>query len=172
MASTVANLSLRPITDADQPFLLRLYASTREEELAQVPWTDEQKAAFVRQQFEAQHAWWSENYPDATFDIVLYDGTPVGRLYVDRWPKEIRVVDVAVLPEWRGLGIGERLLRQVFAEGDRSGRPVSIHVEQFNRARRLYERLGFEYRDGGTGVYLFMVREPHAAAAEPEPQPA
>jgi ribosomal protein S18 acetylase RimI-like enzyme len=156
-------ITLRPITDADMEFLLRLYASTRAEELAPVPWTDEQKAAFVVQQFTAQHAWWTEHYPGASFDLVLCGDERVGRLYVDRWEREIRIVDVAVLPEWRGRGIGERLIRGVFAEGDAAGKPVSIHVEQFNRARRLYERLGFEYRDGGTGVYLLMVREPAGA---------
>lgn len=155
-------ISLRPIADTDAAFLLRLYASTREEELAQVPWTDEQKVAFVRQQFEAQHAWWTEHYPGASFDLVLCGDEPVGRLYVDRWPREIRIVDVAVVPQWRGRGIGEHLLRGVFAEGDASGKPVSIHVEQFNRARRLYERLGFEYSEGGTGVYLLMARQPAA----------
>lgn len=159
-----ASITLRPITDSDLDFLHRLYATTREEELSQVPWPAEAKAAFVRQQFEAQHAWWTERYPGATFDLVLAGGEPAGRLYVDRWEREIRIVDVAVMPEWRGRGIGERLIRGVFAEGDASGKPVSIHVEQFNRARRLYERLGFEYRDTTSGVYLLMVREPAPTA--------
>lgn len=156
-------ITLRPITEADQDFLLRLYGSTREDELKQVPWTDEQKDAFVRQQFAAQHAWWTEHYGGASFDVVLAGGEPVGRLYVDRWEAEIRIVDVAVSPEWRGRGIGERLIRAVFAEGDAAGKPVSIHVEQYNRARRLYERLGFEYRETAPGVYLLMVREPQRA---------
>jgi ribosomal protein S18 acetylase RimI-like enzyme len=164
MESTSPTLTLRPITDADHPFLLRLYASTRAEEMARVPWTDEQKAAFVLQQFTAQHAWWTEHYPEATFDLVMYDDRPVGRLYVDRWEREIRIVDVAVVPEHRGLGFGEHLIRRVFDEGDASGRSVSIHVERFNRARSLYERLGFELREGGTDVYLYMVREPVATA--------
>jgi len=157
--------TLRPITDADLDFLHRLYATTREEELARVPWTDEQKALFVRQQFEAQHAWWTEHYPGATFDVVLLRGEPIGRLYVDRWEREIRIVDIALMPEWRGSGIGTGLFRRVFAEGDAAGKPVSIHVEVFNRARQLYERLGFEYREGGTDVYLLMVRPPAGAAA-------
>jgi ribosomal protein S18 acetylase RimI-like enzyme len=157
------SITLRPITHADQEFLLRLYGSTREDELKQVPWTVEQKDAFVRQQFAAQHAWWTEHYQGASFDLVLSGGEPVGRLYVDRWETEIRIVDVAVVPEWRGQGIGERLIRAVFAEGDAAGKQVSIHVEQYNRARRLYERLGFEYRDTAAGVYLLMVREPRGA---------
>lgn len=159
----INRIVLRPVTEADLPFLERLYGTTREDELKQVPWTDEQKAAFVRQQFQAQHAWWTEHYAGATFDLVLAGDEPIGRLYVDRWEREIRIVDVAILPAWRGRGLGERLLRGVFAEGDAAGKPVSIHVEQYNRARRLYERLGFEYRETAPGVYLLMVREPASA---------
>ncbi|HEX8692644.1 MAG TPA: GNAT family N-acetyltransferase [Longimicrobium sp.] len=164
MDTTTGALSLRPIRDQDMDFLLRLYGTIRADELERVPWTPEQKEAFVRQQFTAQHAWWTEHYPDASFDLVLLDGEPIGRLYVDRWEREIRIVDIALLPEHRGAGIGTRLLRRVFAEGDAAGKPVSIHVEVFNPARRLYERLGFEYR-GETGVYLLMTRPAAGAAA-------
>ena len=158
------NVTLRPATDADLPFLHRLYATTREDELKQVPWTPEQKAAFVRQQFEAQHRHWHENYSDTSWDLVLRGGEPIGRLYVARWADDIRIVDVALLPEHRGGGIGTALIRELFAEGDATGRKVSIHVEIFNPARRLYERLGF-VQAGDRGVYLLMERPPAAAAA-------
>lgn len=157
-----AEVALRPVADEDLPFLLRVYASTRAEELAQVPWSAEQKEAFLRQQFEAQHAWWREHYTGASFDVVLLDGAPVGRLYVDEWKSEIRIVDIALLPEQRGSGVGTRLLRRVLARGDAAGKPVSIHVERFNPALRLYGRLGFrEVED--KGVYLLMSRPPAAA---------
>jgi ribosomal protein S18 acetylase RimI-like enzyme len=151
-------VTLRPITEADLPFLLRLYATTRLDELAQTDWSDEQKAAFILQQFEAQHAWWQQHYTGARFDLVLVDGEPGGRLYVDVWAREIRIVDIAIMPGFRNGGIGTRLLHGVFDEGDRAGKPVSIHVEVFNPARRLYERLGF--RETGThgDVYLLMER--------------
>src|SRR5215212_2524831 len=116
--ATGQQLSFRPITDADLEFLARLYASTRQEELAQVPWSDEQKAAFLRSQFELQHAWWREHYAGARFDLVLLDGVRAGRLYVDVWPREVRIVDIALLPEHRGTGLGTRLLEGVFAEAD------------------------------------------------------
>jgi RimJ/RimL family protein N-acetyltransferase len=153
------NVALRPITEADLEFLHRLYATTREDELRQVPWAPEQKAAFVRQQFEAQHAFWRENYTDTSWDVIVADGTPIGRLYVARWPRDIRIVDIALMPEHRGSGLGTRLLRELFAEADSSGRKVSIHVEVFNPARRLYERLGF-VQAGDRGVYLLMERRP------------
>jgi GNAT superfamily N-acetyltransferase len=162
-------VTLRPITDADLPFLLQLYASTRVEELAQVPWTDEQKAAFIVQQFQAQHAWWQEHYTGARFDLVLVDGEPAGRLYVDVWEREVRVVDIALWPAHRGTGIGSMLLGRVFEEGDAVGKPVSIHVEVFNPARRLYDRLGFVEKGTHGDVYILMERPVGGAAPAGEP---
>ena len=162
-------VTLRPITDADLPFLLRLYATTRLDELAQTDWSDEQKAAFVVQQFQAQHAWWQEHYRGARFDLVLVDGEPGGRLYVDVWAREIRIVDIAIWPEHRNRGIGTRLLERVFAEGDAAGKPVSIHVEIFNPARRLYGRLGFVEKGAHGDVYLLMERPVGGAAPVAEP---
>jgi ribosomal protein S18 acetylase RimI-like enzyme len=153
----VEEVTLRPVREDDLPFLLRVYAESREEELAQVPWTAEQKAAFLRQQFEAQHAWWREHYTGASFDVVLVDGEPAGRLYVDEWAREIRIVDIALLPVHRGRGLGSRLLRNVLERGDAAGKPVSIHVEKFNPALRLYQRLGFQLVED-KGVYLLMSR--------------
>jgi ribosomal protein S18 acetylase RimI-like enzyme len=134
----------RPITPDDMPFLLRVYGSTREEEMAMVvDWTPEQKAAFVRSQFEAQHNWYQDHYQGARFDVILVDGVPAGRLYVHRRESEIRLVDITLLPDFRGGGTGSALLRDLLAEGEAAGKRVTIHVEVFNPAMRLYERLGF-----------------------------
>ena len=143
-AEASGDVTLRPIRDDDRDFLRGLYASTREEELAGVTdWSAEQKEAFLTQQFEAQHYQYQTYYAEASFDLVLEHGEPIGRLYVSRWEREIRVVDVALVPEARGRGLGTALLRELLAEGERTGRTVSIHVERFNRALRLYRRLGF-----------------------------
>jgi GNAT superfamily N-acetyltransferase len=150
-------LCLRASTDADLPFLARLYASTREEELAGVDWPAEQKEAFVRQQFEAQHAWYREHYPKAAFDVVEVEGRPAGRFYVDRWEREVRIVDISLLPEHRGRGLGSALLGALFAETDAAGKVVSVHVERFNPALQLYARLGFLFRED-KGVYLLLER--------------
>jgi len=139
-----SRLSLRPITPDDMELLFRVYRSTREEELAMVlDWTEEQKAAFVRQQFEAQHAWYQDHYEGATFDVILVDGVPAGRLYVHRREREIRLVDITLLPEFRQGGIGTSLLHDLLVESEASGKPLTIHVEVYNPAMRLYERLGF-----------------------------
>jgi ribosomal protein S18 acetylase RimI-like enzyme len=124
-----------------------------------VPWDDAQKDAFLRMQFDAQDAWWRENYADASFEVILVEGEPAGRLYVHRGESEIRIVDIALLPEHRGGGIGTSLLEDLLAEADAAGKSVTIHVERLNPALRLYERLGFALAED-KGVYLFLERPP------------
>jgi ribosomal protein S18 acetylase RimI-like enzyme len=155
----VAEVALRPLTESDEPFALSVYASTREEELALVPWSDEQKAAFVAMQFAAQSAHYAQHYTGMSSDVILVDGEPAGRLLVARWPEEIRIVDIALLPAFRGRGAGSALLRDLIAEATEHGKPLSIHVERDNRALELYERLGFR-PVGETGVHLRMQWEP------------
>jgi len=149
------SLSLRPITPGDDAFLARVYASSRAEELAITDWSEAQKAEFCRRQFDAQSAYYAANYQGASFQVIERDGWPVGRLYVARWEKEIRIVDIALLSEFRGSGIGTKLLRDLQDEARASGKSLSIHVERFNRALTLYERLGFEQVED-KGVYLLM----------------
>jgi ribosomal protein S18 acetylase RimI-like enzyme len=154
-------ITLRPVRPEDRDFLFSVYASTRVEELAPVPWTEEQKAGFLRMQFDAQTTYWGEQYPEAAFSIVEVDGVPAGRSYVQRWPKEIRLVDIALLPDFRRRGIGTALLERLFVEGRERRLPVTIHVEIFNPARALYERLGFVAR-GEQGMYVLMEWKPEA----------
>jgi GNAT superfamily N-acetyltransferase len=155
------NVALRPVEPGDEEFLYRVYASTREEELAQTGWGETQKATFLRMQFDAQSSYYEEHYRGAEFSVILSDDLPAGRLYVARWPEEIRIVDIALLPGHRGRGIGTRLLKDLISESEESGKPLSIHVEQFNPALRLYERLGFRKVED-KGVYLLMERAPRA----------
>lgn len=163
-------ISLRPIRADDEQFLYDVYASTRQEELAPVPWTDEQKAAFLRMQFAAQHKYYLEQYANADYRVILRDDRPIGRLYLDRQADEFRIVDIALLPEHRRSGIGGGLLREILAEADRAGARVSIHVERNNPALRLYERTGFRVV-GDTGVYFLMVRLPTPTSVAPAPSP-
>lgn len=136
-------MRLRPVTDADREFLVSLYDAARADELEQVPWGAGQREAFVRMQFDLQDAQYRMNNPRGSFDVVEIDGRRAGRLYVDRRPEDIRVVDIALAPEFRGAGIGGRLLRSLIDEASATGRTVSIHVEVHNRAAALYRRLGF-----------------------------
>ena len=108
-----AGLTFRRITDADLPFLARVYASTRTEELAATPWTEAQKAAFLDMQFRAQHADYQTNYPEADWLVTLRGGENIGRLYIERWPSQHCIIEIAFLPEHRGKGLGEALLRDL-----------------------------------------------------------
>jgi ribosomal protein S18 acetylase RimI-like enzyme len=134
---------LRPVTDADHEFLVGVYASTRQEELDQVAWPPGARESFIRMQFRAQDVDYRRNNPDASYDVIEVDGQPAGRLYVDRRTGDLRVIDIALLPEFRGRGLGGRLLRSLLDEAAASGSKVSIHVEVHNPAARLYGRLGF-----------------------------
>lgn len=118
-------------------------------------WDDDRKTAFVTQQFEAQCFHYARYYPDMASDIVLIGDRKAGRLLVQRWPKEIRIVDITLSPEFRSQGIGTRLLRALQEEAAKAGKLLSIHVERFNRALGLYQRLGFRLSED-KGVYLLL----------------
>jgi ribosomal protein S18 acetylase RimI-like enzyme len=156
-------LALRRVVPDDRALLLAVYASTRVEELAVTGWPDEAKAAFLAQQFDAQDTYYRASFPDASYDVVLVDGEPAGRLYVDRGQDEVLLVDIALLPAFRGRGAGGELLRAVISEAEAAGKPVSIHVERENRALSLYRRHGFE-QVADHGVYLLLRRQPMTAS--------
>lgn len=155
-------MSFRPITNADLPFLAEVYASTRTEELAVTPWTYQEKAAFLQMQFQAQHAHYQQYYPEADWLVTMRGGTDIGRLYIERWPSEHCIIDIAFLPDHRSKGLGEALLRDLLDEAAAAGKAVSIHVEKYNPALRLYRRLGFTTKED-KGVYDLMRWIPAAA---------
>ncbi|MET0554956.1 MAG: GNAT family N-acetyltransferase [Vicinamibacteria bacterium] len=163
MSTPMSAYTLTPITPEDSEVLLRIYASTRTEELSAVPWSDDQKDAFLRQQFTAQHAHYHQHYPGASFDLIRVDGRPCGRLYVARWPREIRLMDIALLPDCRNTGLGGRVVDALLAEARQAGLPVTIHVERMNRALGFYERRGFRLKED-KGVYLLLEWTPQAPA--------
>ena len=151
--------ALRPATGDDRPFLLALYAGTREPELVAAGWDDAVRDAFVEQQFGAREAQLRARYPGATLEVVEVDGQPAGRLHVDRGRDDIRLVDIALAPRFRRAGVGTQLLNELAAEADASGRTLSLHVEPASPARALYERLGFR-AVAERGVHLLMRRAP------------
>jgi ribosomal protein S18 acetylase RimI-like enzyme len=162
--SVIDGLALRDERNDDESFLRALYAATRADELAAVGWSPAQTDAFLRMQFDLQRAHYRRHYPDASFLIVLRDGCPIGRLYVNYGPEDVRVLDIALMPAARGQGVGHRLLTNVIERAARVGAPVTLHVAVGNHAKRLYERLGFRIvtQDDAN---LFMER-PHTGVGQ------
>jgi len=134
---------LRPAVDHDAEFLLSLYASTRAQELAQVPWTAEQKDAFLRMQFAAQKQHYSAEHPAAVQSLIYAGSQPSGRIYLDRSATEFHILDITIAPAMRNRGIGAIVLRQLMEEAGEAGKPVTIYVESYNPSLKFFERLGF-----------------------------
>lgn len=145
-------IAYRPMTDEDLPFMAALYASTRADELAPVPWPQEAKDAFLSQQFLAQHSHYQAHYPDAEWLVIERGGERIGRLYIEEWPSQFRVIDISLVAGSRGCGIGGAIFEDVMAVAAAAGKAVSIHVEKNNPARKLYDRLGFR-RVEDKGIY-------------------
>lgn len=151
-------IELRPVNAEDDGFLYRVYASTRMDEMAQVPWNDEQKEAFLRMQFNAQATHYQRHYPNAEYQIIQSeeDGVPIGRLIIDRSGNSLLLMDIALLPEYRNAGIGTTLVKDLMAEAAAASRELVLHVEVFNPALKLYTRLGF-VKTAEQGIYHEMV---------------
>lgn len=156
-ALSALGVSCRLEREDDIPFIRRLYCEMRWEELAVIQdWTDEQKLGFLVQQYEAQRLHYARAYHDAEFLVLEQAGQPIGRLYLYRGnPKDIRIVDIGLLIALRNQGLGRAIIENVFDEARADGRSVSIHVEIFNPARHLYDRLGF-VEIGEHGPYRLM----------------
>ena len=148
-------LHFRPIEDSDKDFLCQLYGTTRADEMAMVPWNDEQKKQFIEMQFNAQHSFYQEQFQQAEFNIVMIAEQDIGRLYTDQREDEIRIIDITLMPEFRGQGLGCQLLSDIINQAKQLKLPVTIHVEKNNPAMSLYQYFGF-VKIEDQGVYDLM----------------
>ena len=157
MAGSIEGVTLCAVEEkSDLPLLFRIYAASRDREMdLLVHWSDTEKNTFLRDQFQLQHNHYRAYYPDARFDLILDQGVPVGRLYVAELKDELRLMDIELLPEYRGRGIGSALMRRLLGRAAESGSLVSLHVEDNNPAKDLYHRLGFHVVED-VGVYKLM----------------
>jgi ribosomal protein S18 acetylase RimI-like enzyme len=156
---TAMTIALRAYEDCDRDFLFRLYASTRAQEIAPFGWPPAQQEAFLLMQFTAQQRWYSMSYEQAEHQIIEQEGVPIGRIMVLRQPPAAVLVDIALLPEHRGKGIGGELIRQVIQQCDQQKLPLRLQVLRGNPALRLYERLGF-VRTQEDQIYIHLERPP------------
>jgi ribosomal protein S18 acetylase RimI-like enzyme len=152
------DIGLRASDRADEAFLRAVYESTRADEFSAAGWHADEIGELLATQFSMQEAYYRCQYPRGRFDIVRLEGTAIGRLYHDWAGGEARVIDIALLPAYRGAGIGTRLMRALVAQAARRAMPITLYVEFDNPVRALYRRLGFEPA-GENGVYEWMRRE-------------
>ena len=156
-------IHLRLIQSADMDFMRALYASTRAQEMARVPWPDQAKREFLDQQFALQHHHYQTYFAQAEFLLILRQALPIGRYYIDRSSSEFSLIDIALVDEERGHGIGTALLTDLVASAEHAQRSIELHVEPDNPARRLYARFGFVLVEN-RGVYDLMRRTPNCNA--------
>ncbi len=157
------SIALRPEHPDDEAFLLEVYASTRQEELALTNWTVETRAAFVQSQFRAMRHGYADMFPDGQFSIILRGGQRIGRMVLHRTPREIHVVDMVLLPQFCGQGIGRQLMNNILAEAAAAQKTVGLHVLKMNRAIRFYQRFGF-VKTGDEGPYDKMEWQPRVTS--------
>ncbi len=155
----VPAVTVRDAIADDEPFLLKVYSSARASEMALVPWTEEQREAFLRSQFAAQNSYYRQQFPGAAFELILADGRPAGRIYTVR-DEVIRILDLTVLPEFRNQGIGSFLIRRLFAEAEDTGKAIQIYVETFNPSLQFFARRRFA-GTSGDGVNYLLEYRPH-----------
>ncbi|MDB6025631.1 MAG: GCN5-related N-acetyltransferase [Verrucomicrobiales bacterium] len=151
---------LRPALEKDESLLFQVYFSTREAELALTDWDQQQKHAFVLHQFTAQNQHYQTRYPGAELQVIEFKGEAVGRLYTHEFPDRIHIMDITLLPGARKQGIGRFLLEQLQSRAQQQNKRVTIYVENYNPAKRLYERLGFTRKASEGEVYDFMEWNP------------
>lgn len=156
-------VALRAVRPEDEDFLLSVYAASRADEMALVDWDEAQKMAFLRSQFEAQSAQYHARFPDAEYSVVLHQGRPVGRFWIGRTPEQIRLLDIAILPDFQNQGVGAALLKSLLAESEATAKPLRHMVFKMNTAAlRFYERFGFSPIED-VGAYIHMERRPSTA---------
>jgi ribosomal protein S18 acetylase RimI-like enzyme len=147
--------ALRPVLQEDEDFLSEVYASTRTDELIQTGWDEALQRAFLTQQFTSQQQYYKDRFPEGEHQIILVNNLRAGRIYVAGSDKEIRILDLTLLPQYRNAGIGTSILQDILTEAKTSRKPVRIYVESFNRSLGLFERLGFR-KASEAGMHFLM----------------
>ncbi|MFP5263767.1 MAG: GNAT family N-acetyltransferase [Blastocatellia bacterium] len=154
-------LDLHPVRQSDEDLLFEIYASTRTEEMSQTGWDEARKRDFLQLQFAAQQQHYRSRFPRGDHRLIVKDGSPIGRIYTARSEHEIRILDIALLPQHRNAGIGTALLKDILSDAQSSRRTVRIYVESSSRSLRLFERLGFSSVET-SGLHQLMEWRPKA----------
>lgn len=162
LPDSASMVRLRPVSPDDDAFLLEVYDGSRDVELSQVEWMPGQRQQFIESQFRAQYKEYMSRFPDAEYYVVLVDDTPAGRIWIGTSETEIRLLDIAITPQFQSKGVGTLLFKRLIAGADRAQKPLRHVVFYTNHAAlRFYQRLGFVVT-ADTGAHVFMERQPSA----------
>lgn len=149
------SVTFRPVSPGDENFLFQLYSSTRAEELAGLPFDETQRETFLAMQYAAQRRDYERRFPEGEHQVILMGDQPIGRVYLVRREEEIRILDIALVPELRNRGIGSSIISTLLKEAVQHDKPVRIYVEQWSASLKLFERLGFR-RTEDVGTHFLM----------------
>lgn len=154
------SLSLRQVTKNDKRFLSDLYSVSRDFELANVSWSNQQIKIFLKQQFDLQQKHYEKYFPDADRRLILKNNCPIGRLYsdFDSKKKQLCLIDITLQREYRGQGIGRYFIEQLIQKAKMKNAVISLHVHPQNPALRLYRSLGFLHISNYQGYYYMECR--------------
>ena len=151
-------IKLRPVEKKDGAFIETVYRSTREDELQLTNWTEQQKKAFIMMQSMAQLADYTARFPGAAFQVIVYKKKDAGRFYTWENDTTIHLIDITLLPPFRGKGIGTSLMNDLVRRSGKTKKKIALHVIPSNPALRLYKRLGFVHISNN-GMHYYMERE-------------
>jgi len=152
-------ITFKKIQEQDQEFITKVYRSTREKELDLTNWPEDQKHRFTIMQMIAQLTDYEKNYKGATYEMVLYKKKPAGRLYLWETNNEIRIMDLSLLPEFQGKGIGRDILAGIVQSAKQKKKIASLHVIHGHPSKRMYERVGFK-KVSETATHEYMEYNP------------
>ncbi|MEO1023167.1 MAG: GNAT family N-acetyltransferase [Bacteroidota bacterium] len=144
MPALSEHITLRPENESDADFLESLYAMSRDHDMKKVTWSQEQKTAFLKQQFSLQTAYYRNNYNQSRFLIIELDKSPAGRYYVEEREEELQFVDIIVHQQYRNKGLATFLINQLKQEAVNKQKPIRLYVDCDSWVKDYYLNTGFK----------------------------
>jgi ribosomal protein S18 acetylase RimI-like enzyme len=144
MEKITDEIFLRPVRNDEEDFWREVFCDSVSDHFSSLEMTENDLDNLLEMQFQAQNLDYRTNYPNASNDVILFNETKAGRVIHSTEHGDLHLIDLAVLSEFRNLGIGTKILKWLFGKSLRTRLPIRFYVEKMNPAFRLYEKLGFK----------------------------